>query len=166
MHYPSRQHVERSFGVGRLHHKRLITSPPRAVNAHSNYFGLVGGLVDETVVDVTVVGVARTVVTDATVVGVARTVVTDATVVAVARATVVGGAIVAVARATVVDGAIVAVVARMVVAVSFDGAFVPGVVEAGVEEIDEGVVFPATVDPVDIDGAVPGPVGAFSTIAA
>ena len=153
MHYPSRQHVERSFGVGRLHHKRLITSPPRAVNAHSNYFGLVGGLVDETVVDVTVVGVARTVVA-------------DATVVAVARATVVGGAIVAVARATVVGGAIVAVVARMVVAVSFDGAFVPGVVEAGVEEIDEGVVFPATVDPVDIDGAVPGPVGAFSTIAA
>ena len=84
-------------------------------------------------------------VVDAIVVGVARTVVTDA---------------------TVVDGAFVAVVARTVVAVSFEGDFVPGVVEAGVEEIDEGVVFPATVDPVDIDGAAPGPVGAFSTIAA
>lgn len=104
-----------------------------------------GGLVDETVVDVTVVGVARTVVTDATVVGVARTVVTDT---------------------TVVDGAFVAVVARTVVAVSFDGAFVPGVVEAGVEAIDEGVGFASTVEPVDFNGAVPGPVGAFSTIAA
>ena len=55
-------------------------------------------------------------VVDAIVVGVARTVVTDA---------------------TVVDGAFVAVVARTVVAVSFEGDFVPGVVEAGGEEIDE-----------------------------
>ena len=100
-----------------------------------------GGLVDETVVDVTVVGVARTVV------GVAI-------VVAVARATVVGVAIVvAVARATVVGD-------------SLKGAFVPCVVGAGVEAIDEGVVFPATVEPVDIEGPVAGPVGAFSTIAA
>ena len=101
---------------------------------------MVGGLVDETVVDVTVVGVARTVVADATVV--------------------------AVARATVVGGAIVAVVARMVVVDSLKGAFVPCVVGAGVEAIDDGVDFPATVEPVDIEGPVAGPVGAFSTIAA
>ena len=101
---------------------------------------MVGGLVDETVVDVTVVGVARTVVADATVV--------------------------AVARATVVGGAIVAIVARMVVVDSLKGAFVPGVVEAGVEAIDEGVGFASTVEPVDFNGAVTGPVGAFSTIAA
>ena len=101
-----------------------------------------------------VAGVVGETVVDATVVGVARTVVTDATVVAVARATVVGVAIVvAVARATVVGD-------------SFEGAFVPCVVGAGVEAIDDGVDFPATVEPVDIDGAVPGPVGAFSTIAA
>jgi hypothetical protein len=85
------------------------------------------------------------VVVDAIVVGVARTVVTDA---------------------TVVDGAFVAVVARTVVAVSFEGDFVPGVVEAGVEEIDEGVDFAVSVDPGEIDGPAAGPVGAFSTIAA
>jgi len=89
---------------------------------------LVAGLVGETVVDATVVGVARTVVTDA----------------------------------TVVDGV---VVARTVVAVSFEGDFVPGVVGVGVEAIDEGVDFAATVDPGDIDGPATGPVGAFSTLA-
>ena len=100
---------------------------------------MVTGLVGETVVDAIVVGVARTVVTDATVV--------------------------AEARATVVDGAIVAVTARTVVAVSFEGDFVPGVVGVGVEAIDEGVDFAATVDPGDIDGPATGPVGAFSTLA-
>ena len=85
----------------------------------------------------------------ATVVGVARTVVTDATVVVEARA-------------TFVDGV---VVARTVVVDSLDGAFVPGVDGVGVEAIDEGVVFPVSVDPVDFDGPVTGPVGAFSTLA-
>ncbi len=74
--------------------------------------------------------------------------------------------VVAEARATVVDGAIVAVTTRTVVAVSFEGDFVTGGVGVGVEAIDEGVVFAATVEPVDIGGAVTGPVGAFSTIAA
>jgi hypothetical protein len=49
---------------------------------------------------------------------------------------------------------------------SFEGVFVPGVDPAGVEAIDEGVVFAASVEPVDIEGAVTGPVGALSTIAA
>jgi hypothetical protein len=84
------------------------------------------------------------------VVGVARTVVTDATVVVEARA-------------TVVDGV---VVARTVVVDALEGDFVPDVVGVGVEAIDEGVVFTATVDPGEIDGPAAGPVGAFSTIAA
>jgi len=92
------------------------------------------------------------VVVDAIVVGVARTVVTDATVVAEARATVVDGAIVAVTARTVVD--------------ALEGALVPCVDGVGVEAIGEGVVFPVSVDPVDFDGPVTGPVGAFSTIAA
>ena len=98
------------------------------------------GLFGEAVVDATVVGVAPTVATGATVV--------------------------AEARAAVVDGAIVSVDARTVVADSFEGVFVPGVDCAGVEAIDEGVVFAFSVEPVDIEGAVTGPVGAFSTIAA
>jgi len=77
-----------------------------------------------------------------------------------------GATVVAEARAAVVVGAIVAVTARTVVAVSFEGDFVPGVVGVGVEASDEGVVFAATVEPVDIGGPVTGPVGAFSTIAA
>jgi len=93
------------------------------------------------------------VVVDAIVVGVARTVVTDATVVTEARA-------------TVVDGAIVVTVARTVVADPLEGALVPGLGVAVVETVVEGVVFAATVEPVDIGGAVTGPVGAFSTIAA
>ena len=92
-------------------------------------------------------------VVDAIVVGVARTVVTDATVVAEARA-------------TVVDGAIVVTVARTVVADPLEGALVPGLGVAVVEAVVEGVVFPVSVDPVDFDGPVTGPVGAFSTIAA
>ena len=91
-----------------------------------------------------VAGLVGETVVDATVVGVARTVVTGA---------------------TVADGAFVAVVARTVVAVSFEGDFVPGVVGAGVEAIDEGVDFAVSVDPGDIDGPAAGPVGAFSTLA-
>ena len=77
-----------------------------------------------------------------------------------------GATVEAEARAAVVAGAIVAVVSRTVVMDSFEGVFVPGVDPAGVEAIDEGVVFAASVEPVDIEGAVTGPVGALSTIAA
>lgn len=116
--------------------------------ALNRYFGLGVGLFGEAVVDARVVGVAPTVAT-------------GATVEAEARAAVVAGAIVAVVSRTGVVA-----VAPMVVADSFEGVFVPGVDCAGVEAIDEGVVFAASVEPVDIEGAVTGPVGALSTIAA
>jgi hypothetical protein len=107
------------------------------------------------------VGLFGEAVAEAIVVGVAPTVATGATVVAEARAAVVAGAIVAVVSRTGVVA-----VAPMVVADSLEGVFVPGVDCAGVEAIDEGVVFALSVEPVDIEGAVTGPVGALSTIAA
>ena len=82
-----------------------------------------------------------------------------------ARVAVVEATVVVVARTVVADATVVTV-ARTVVADALEGALDPGVGIAVVEAVDEGVGFASTVEPVDSGGAVTGPVGAFSTIAA